>query len=174
MFTSNTKEDLTQMLAEIGVKSFDELLPVPQVLLKGNIDLPSALNEQELSAEVKKIAAKNKTLVNFAGGGMQEHFVPAAVNALSTRGEFLTAYTPYQAEASQGTLQAIYEYQSCICALFDMDISNASHYDGATALAEACLAATHLKNNKTILYTKALQPDYLEVLKTYFKNGSGI
>lgn len=170
MFTSNTKEDLAQMLAEIGVKSFDELLPVPQVLLKGNIDLPSALNEQELTAEIKKVAAKNKPLINFAGGGMQEHFVPAAVNALSTRGEFLTAYTPYQAEASQGTLQAIYEYQSCICALFDMDISNASHYDGATALAEACLAATHLKNNKTILYTKALQPNYTEILKTYFKN----
>ena len=172
MFTSNTKDDLTQMFAEIGVKDFNELLPVPQNLLKEDVNLCPALNERELTAEVKKIAAKNKPLINFAGGGMQEHFVPAAVNALSTRGEFLTAYTPYQAEASQGTLQAIYEYQSCICALFGMDISNASHYDGATALAEACLAATNIKNNKTILYTKGLQPNYAEVLKTYFKNAA--
>ena len=118
MFIPHTKEDRQEMLAKIGVSSVQELLAqIPQDLLYPALDLPRALSEQELTAHVQALAARNKPLKNFIGAGIYEHFIPAAVNALSSRGEFLTAYTPYQAEASQGTLQTIYEFQSCICAL---------------------------------------------------------
>ena len=175
MFISNTEKEKQEMLEAIGVKSMEDLFKdIDKSLLADNINLPAALTEGELAAEIKKKAALNKGLVNFAGAGIYEHFIPAAVNAISSRGEFLTAYTPYQAEASQGTLQAIYEYQSCICALFDMDVSNASHYDGATALAEACGAAARIKNKNKILLSCALNPEYKQVLDTYFKAGGAV
>lgn len=175
MFISNTEKEKQEMLEAIGVKSIEDLFKdIDKSLLADNINLPAALTEGELTAEIKKKAALNKGLVNFAGAGIYEHFIPAAVNAISSRGEFLTAYTPYQAEASQGTLQAIYEYQSCICALFDMDVSNASHYDGATALAEACGAAARIKNKNKILLSSALNPEYKQVLDTYFKAGEAL
>lgn len=175
MFISNTEKEKQEMLEAIGVKSIEDLFgDIDSGLLADKINLPAALTEGELSAEVKKKAALNKGLINFAGAGIYEHFIPAAVNAISSRGEFLTAYTPYQAEASQGTLQAIYEYQSCICALFDMDLSNASHYDGATALAEACGAAARIKNKNKILLSSALNPEYKQVLDTYFKAGEAV
>ena len=175
MFISNTEKEKQEMLEAIGVKSIEDLFKdIDKTLFSENINLPAALTEGELAAELKKKAASNKGLVNFAGAGIYEHFVPAAVNAISSRGEFLTAYTPYQAEASQGTLQAIYEYQSCICALFDMDVSNASHYDGATALAEACGAAARIKNKNKILLSSALNPEYRQVLDTYFKAGGAV
>ena len=175
MFISNTEKEKQEMLEAIGVKSIEDLFKdIDKSLLADNINLPAALTEGELTAEIKKKAALNKGLVNFAGAGIYEHFIPAAVNAISSRGEFLTAYTPYQAEASQGTLQAIYEYQSCICALFDMDVSNASHYDGATALAEACGAAARIKNKNKILLSSALNPEYKQVLDTYFKAGGSV
>ena len=175
MFISNTEKEKQEMLEAIGVKSIEDLFKdIDKSLLADNINLPAALTEGELTAEIKKKAALNKGLVNFAGAGIYEHFIPAAVNAISSRGEFLTAYTPYQAEASQGTLQAIYEYQSCICALFDMDVSNASHYDGATALAEACGAAARIKNKNNILLSSALNPEYKQVLDTYFKAGGSV
>lgn len=175
MFISNTEKEKQEMLEAIGVKSMEDLFKdIDKSLLAENINLPAALTEGELAAEVKKKAALNKGLINFAGAGIYEHFIPAAVNAISSRGEFLTAYTPYQAEASQGTLQAIYEYQSCICALFDMDVSNASHYDGATALAEACGAAARIKNKNKILLSCALNPEYKQVLDTYFKAGGAV
>lgn len=175
MFISNTEKEKQEMLEAIGVKSIEDLFKdIDKSLLADNINLPAALTEGELTAEIKKKAALNKGLINFAGAGIYEHFIPAAVNAISSRGEFLTAYTPYQAEASQGTLQAIYEYQSCICALFDMDVSNASHYDGATALAEACGAAARIKNKNKILLSSALNPEYKQVLDTYFKAGEAL
>ena len=175
MFISNTEKEKQEMLEAIGVKSIEDLFKdIDKTLFSENINLPAALTEGELAAELKKKAASNKGLVNFAGAGIYEHFVPAAVNAISSRGEFLTAYTPYQAEASQGTLQAIYEDQSCICALFDMDVSNASHYDGATALAEACGAAARIKNKNKILLSSALNPEYRQVLDTYFKAGGAV
>ncbi|MDR0646270.1 MAG: aminomethyl-transferring glycine dehydrogenase subunit GcvPA [Elusimicrobiota bacterium] len=169
MFNPNTKENQREMLDAVGVNSIGDLFKdiAPQYL-NPKYDLPAALTEEALTREIKKVAAKNKTALNFAGAGIYEHFIPAAVNAISSRGEFLSAYTPYQAEASQGTLQAIYEYQSCVCALFDMDVSNASHYDGATALAEAVGAAVKIKGKNKILLTYALNPQYVKVLNTYF------
>jgi len=171
MFTSNTAENEKEMLEKIGVSSVKELFKsIPENLLYPSFNLPSALTEEALHKHLRELAGKNKSYLNFVGAGCEEHFIPSAVNALSSRGEFLTAYTPYQAEASQGTLQTIYEFQSSICALFDMDVCSASHYDGATALAEACLASCRVKNRKKIIYSAGLHPHYKEVLHTYLKN----
>ena len=175
MFNPNTKENEKEMLQTIGVSSVKDLFKdIPQDLLNPAYNLPAALDEAQLTRHIKNIAAKNKPLLNFAGAGIYEHFIPAAVNAISSRGEFLTAYTPYQAEASQGTLQVIYEYQSSICALFDMDVSNASHYDGATALAEAVSAASRVKNKNKVLISAALNPQYKQVLHTYFSASASV
>ncbi len=175
MFIPNTPKDREEMLAKIGVLSVKELLAqVPQHLLYPALNLPQALTEAELTAHIGELAAKNKPLKNFIGAGIYEHFIPVAVNALSSRGEFLTAYTPYQAEASQGTLQTIYEFQSCICALFDMDVATASHYDGATALAEAALACLRVTGRKEIVISAALHPHYKEVLNTYVRHQTGV
>ncbi len=172
MFIPNTKEDQQEMLSKIGAKDIKELLAqIPQKFLYPALDLPKALTEQELTAHVRVLAAKNKPLKNFIGAGMYEHFIPAAVPALSSRGEFLTAYTPYQAEASQGTLQTIYEFQSCMCALMNMDVATASHYDGATATAEAALAACRITGRKQVVVSMLLHPHYKEVLKTYTRHG---
>lgn len=171
MFTPHTPEDKKEMLAKIGAANVQELLAqIPQELLYPALDLPQALSEAELTAHVHTLAAKNKPLKNFIGAGAYEHFVPAAVSALSSRGEFLTAYTPYQAEASQGTLQTIYEFQSNICALFNMDVATASHYDGATALAEAVLACTRITGRKEVIISSLLHPHYKEVLATYTRH----
>lgn len=171
MFTSNTPEDKKEMLSAVGVSRMDELLAqIPQDLLHPALDLPPALTEQELSAHMERLGAENNLLKNYIGAGIYEHFVPAAVNALSSRGEFLTAYTPYQAEASQGTLQTIYEFQSCVCALTDMDVATASHYDGATALAEAVLACLRVNGRKNVLISAALHPHYKQVLQTYLRH----
>lgn len=171
MFISNTPENKREMLAKAGVSSVKELLAqIPQDLLYPSLDLPQALTEQELTAHIARLGAQNKILKNYIGAGVYEHFIPAAVNALSSRGEFLTAYTPYQAEASQGTLQTIYEFQSCVCALFDMDVATASHYDGATAMAEAVLACLRVNGKKTAVVSAALHPHYKQVLKTYLQH----
>ena len=170
MFNGSSKETQRQMLSEIGVSNVDELFKdIPSSLKSAKFNLPSALDEQSLTKHIKELALKNKPLLNFAGAGIYEHFIPAVVNAISSRGEFLTAYTPYQAQASQGTLQAIYEYQSSICALMDMEVSNASHYDGATALAEAVYSACQIKGISEVLVSAGLNPQYKQVLKTYFK-----
>ena len=156
------------MLAAVGVSSVKELLSqIPAELLYPALHLPAALTEQRLTAHMQSLSAKNKPLTNFIGAGMYEHFIPAAVPALSGRGEFLTAYTPYQAEASQGTLQTIYEFQSCICALFQMEVATASHYDGATALAEAVLATKRITGRTEVIISSLLHPHYKEVLQTY-------
>lgn len=171
MFIPHTKEDQQAMLAKIGAKDIHELLAqIPEQFLYPALNLPTALTENELTAHLHELAAKNKPLKNFIGAGMYEHFIPAAVPALSSRGEFLTAYTPYQAEASQGTLQTIYEFQSCICALMDMDVATASHYDGATAMTEAALAACRITGRKEILISAFLHPHYKEVLQTYTRH----
>lgn len=175
MFTPHTKQDEQEMLDVIGVSSVKELLnKIPADLLYPNYNLPAALTEQNLTAHMHALAAKNKPLKNFIGAGMYRHFIPAAVPALSGRGEFLTAYTPYQAEASQGTLQTIYEFQSCMCALFDMDVATASHYDGATALAEAVLACVRVTGRNEVLIPAALHPHYKEVLKTYLRHAKDV
>lgn len=170
MFIPHTAQEQKEMLARIGVSSVRELLEIPAGLLYPKLNLPAALTEPELAAHIKALGAENKPLKNFIGAGIYEHFIPAAVNALSSRGEFLTAYTPYQAEASQGTLQTIYEFQSCICALTDMDVSNASHYDGATAMAEAVLATMRITGRQKVVLSGALHPQYVEVLHTYLRH----
>ena len=175
MFIPNTPLDQKEMLAKIGVSSVKELLAqIPQDLLYPVLNLPQALTEQELTAHIHALAEKNKPLNNFIGAGIYEHFIPAAVNALSSRGEFLTAYTPYQAEASQGTLQTIYEFQSCLCALMDMDVATASHYDGATAAAEAVLASLRITGRQEIIVSSALHPHYKQVLDTYVRHLPGV
>ena len=171
MFIPNTKLDQQQLLAKIGAKDIKELLSqIPERFLYPALRLPPALTEAELTAHLHALAANNKPLTNFIGAGMYEHFIPAAVPALSSRGEFLTAYTPYQAEASQGTLQTIYEFQSCLCALLNMDVATASHYDGATALTEAVLAACRITGRKNVLISAFLHPHYKEVLQTYTRH----
>ncbi len=171
MFIPNTLKEQQEMLARIGAKDIKELLAqIPDKFLYPALDLPKALTEQELATHVQQLAAQNKPLKNFIGAGMYEHFIPAAVPALSSRGEFLSAYTPYQAEASQGTLQTIYEFQSCMCALMDMDVATASHYDGATAMTEAALAAVRMTGRKQVVVSALLHPHYKEVLKTYTRH----
>ena len=171
MFTPHTPQDKQHMLAKIGVQNVRELLAqIPQEFLYPALDLPAAMSEAELTAHVHALAAKNTPLKNFIGAGAYEHFVPAAVGALASRGEFLSAYTPYQAEASQGTLQTIYEFQSSICALLGMDAATASHYDGATALAEAVLAAARITGRKEVIISALLHPHYKEVLSTYTRH----
>ncbi|HOX23430.1 MAG TPA: aminomethyl-transferring glycine dehydrogenase subunit GcvPA, partial [Elusimicrobiales bacterium] len=169
MYVSNTPKDREEMLSAIGVSSFGELVSqVPKQFLNPDIKLHQALNEPELMSRLEKLGSANKKLLCFAGGGAYDHFVPSAVRYIASKGEFVTAYTPYQAEASQGTLQAIYEYQSSICALFGMDVSNASHYDGATALVEAVGAAMRVTGRKSVVLPQALHPHYQATLKTYF------
>ena len=173
MFTPHTSKDEQEMLDAIGVPSIHALLQkIPADLLYPKYNLPAALTEQQLTAHMHALAAKNKPLKNFIGAGAYTHFIPAAVPALSGRGEFLTAYTPYQAEASQGTLQTIYEFQSCMCALFDMDVATASHYDGATALAEAVLAAHRITGREEVIVSGLLHPHYKEVLDTYTRHSA--
>ena len=171
MFTPHTLKDEQEMLAAAGVSSVKELLAhIPAEVLYPAYHLPTALTEQTLTAHMQAMAAQNKPLKNFIGAGMYEHFIPAAVSALSGRGEFLTAYTPYQAEASQGTLQTIYEFQSCICSLLEMDVATASHYDGATALAESVLATLRITGRSEVLIPAALHPHYKAVLQTYMRH----
>lgn len=148
--------------------SVDLFREIPaKVRLNNPPPLPSALSEPELLAEFSALAGKNRPADIFLGAGSYGHFVPSALRQLLNRGEFYTAYTPYQAEASQGTLQAIYEFQSLICELTKMDVANASMYDGATALAEAALMACRLTGRKEVVVSNAVNPLYRQVLSTY-------
>jgi glycine dehydrogenase subunit 1 len=175
MYSPHTTTDQDEMLRAIGVSSMDDLLAqVPAELREAGFDWPPALTEPELMAHGRALAAKNKPLACFAGGGAQDHYIPAAVKALVRRGEFLSAYTPYQAEASQGLLQAIYEFQSSVCALYGMDAANASLYDGATALAEAVAAAARITGRARILLPASLNPEWRDVLRTSFGAAGGI
>jgi glycine dehydrogenase subunit 1 len=173
MFIPHTDSDRDAMLQRIGIKKLEELFQaVPAEHRFPELNLPPALTEMEAQAELQGIAGVNDTVQNlvcFLGAGAYNHYSPAAVDALLRRGEFYTAYTPYQPEISQGTLQAIFEYQSQITALTGMEVSNASHYDGATAVAEAVnMAYAHFrgKRNKAII-SPALHPQYRETVRTY-------
>jgi len=173
-FISNTDEQRKQMLEEIGISSFEELLKgIPEELIIRNpLKLDEPLSEFEITKKVHALAAQNintSEVVSFLGAGIYDHFIPAAVGYVTGRPEFYSAYTPYQAEVSQGTLQFIYEYQTLICELTGMDASNASMYDGATACAEALLLALrHNKNNKVII-SSLIHPHYKQVIETYIK-----
>lgn len=179
MFFPHTESDRKAMLAEIGLKKLEDLFKdVPAEYRFPELELPPALTEMEVLAELQDIAWTNDTtreLVCFLGAGAYDHYVPAVVDAILRRGEFYTAYTPYQPEISQGTLQAIFEYQSLIASLTGMDVSNASHYDGATSVAEAVNMAYHNfrgKRSKVVL-SPGLHPQYRATVRTYIR-GSDI
>jgi glycine dehydrogenase subunit 1 len=170
MYTPHTEKDIRAMLDAIGVDSLEDLLRVPEaVALKEPLDVVPALPEYQIARRFEYFAARNEGVdyVSFLGAGSYRHYVPSAIAALAMRGEFLTAYTPYQAEVSQGYLQAIYEWQTYICLLTGMDIANASVYDGATALAEAAIMALNSNGRKKLLVSRAIHPNYRDVLKTY-------
>jgi glycine dehydrogenase subunit 1 len=170
MYAPHTERDVEQMLDAIGVKSLDELLRVPAgIALEAKLDVVPALPEYQIARRFERFAEKNPGAEyrSFLGAGSYRHYAPAGVAALAMRGEFLTAYTPYQAEVSQGYLQAIYEWQTYICLLTGMELANASVYDGATALAEAAIMALGATGRKKVLVSRAIHPNYRAVLRTY-------
>ncbi|WP_298624904.1 aminomethyl-transferring glycine dehydrogenase subunit GcvPA [uncultured Legionella sp.] len=174
-YIPHTPEDTKEMLAAIGVSDtqtlFDEIPASLQYA--GFQNMPAGINEMDMLKEAQNLANKNRNGICFIGAGCYEHHIPAAVWDIASRGEFLTAYTPYQAEASQGTLQLLYEYQTMICELTGMEVSNASMYDGATALAEAVLMAVRVnKHSKTnrVLIAGTVHPYYRETIETVVRN----
>ena len=172
----NTEDDQREMLEAIGAKSIDELFsPIPAELqLKRPLNLPPALSEMELDQHLRQLAALNDhagTKVCFLGGGSYDHFVPAVCDVIGSRSEFYTSYTPYQAEASQGNLQVMFEYQSLITRLTGMDVANSSLYDGASAATEAVLMALHAGGSRTkIVAPSTLHPEYRQTIATYLEN----
>ena len=172
----NTPEDQAEMLAAIGAASIDELFaPIPDALqLKRPLNLPPALSEMELDQHLRQLTALNDyagTKVCFLGGGSYDHFVPSVCDVIGSRSEFYTSYTPYQAEASQGNLQVMFEYQSLITRLTGLDVANSSLYDGASAAAEAVLMALHAGGSRNkVIAPSSLHPEYRQTIATYFEN----
>ena len=172
-FNPHTDTDRKQMLSAIGVENFTELVDaIPARIRFPRLDLPPKLTELEAANHLDDLASLNMAVAancNYLGAGSYRHYIPATVNQLLLRGEIFTAYTPYQPEVSQGTLQTIYEFQSLVAGLMQLDIANASMYDGATALAEAALMAGHAaRTRKKIVVSGTVHPHYLQVLETYF------
>ncbi|MDQ2674011.1 MAG: aminomethyl-transferring glycine dehydrogenase subunit GcvPA [Chloroflexota bacterium] len=174
-YTPHTDADRASMLAAVGVDSIDDLFAdIPEAVRAGDWAVPDALVEQEVRSELARLAGRNRIPdVSFLGAGVYRHLVPAVVGEVIGRPEFATAYTPYQPEVSQGTLQSIYEFQSLICELTDMEVASASHYDGATATAEAALMACRLTRRHRVAVSAAVNPDYRRVLETYC-SGPGV
>lgn len=172
----NTADDERRMLAAIGAESIDELFSSvpPDLRLQRPLHLPAAFSELELTQHIQSLARRNLSAhdaVCFLGGGSYDHFIPAVVDAISGRSEYYTAYTPYQAEASQGSLQAFFEYQTLICQLTGLDVSNASLYEGGTSVAEAVLMALNVTGRRGPVVTAAsVHPEYRQVLDTYMTN----
>jgi len=175
-YIPHTESDVQQMLETIGVSSVEELLDVvPAALKEATFNLPEGLTELEVTRRLQELAAQNRPMSQvdvYRGAGMYEHAVPTVVEALSNRGEFATAYTPYQPEASQGTLQVIYEFQTLVCELTGMDVANASLYDGASAFAEAALTAFRITGRDTLIISRTVHHEYRDVLHTYLTGTS--
>ncbi|MCF7855306.1 MAG: aminomethyl-transferring glycine dehydrogenase subunit GcvPA [Candidatus Pacebacteria bacterium] len=172
-YIANTPAQQQEMLAACGAASVDDLFrDIPDDLAPSSFDLPRAKSELEVRGYFQSVASRNYShLTNFLGGGFYDHFIPAAVDAIASRSEFVTAYTPYQPEVSQGTLQAIYEYQTQICRLTGMDAANASVYDGGTALYEACQMALHsVRKRNKIVMDSGVNPVYRKMLYSYTAN----
>lgn len=170
LYTPHTARDIEEMLDAVGAKSLEELTRVPdEVALKSELEVVPALPESAILRRFESFAARNEAseCISFLGAGAYRHYCPPAVMALAMRGEFLTSYTPYQAEVSQGYLQAIYEWQTYIALLTGLNVANASVYDGATALAEGVIMAIHANGRKKVLVSRAVHPNYRAVLKTY-------
>ena len=171
-YIPTTEKEKQNILRFLGISCFEELIDCipPEIRLKGELKVPGPLSEIELLRDIDKLAKKNAGSNDysvFLGGGSYDHFVPAIIQSIISRSEFLTAYTPYQAEISQGTLQTIYEYQSLICQLTGMNIANASMYDGASALAEAVLMASRITGNDKVLVSSTVNSAYRQVISTY-------
>lgn len=171
-YLPHTDDDISAMLKVVGVGSLEELFStVPEDCRKKEpLDLPDPLTEWELNQHMASLAATMATMPEykvFIGAGSYEHFVPSSVSSLLGRSEFVTSYTPYEPEVSQGTLQGIFEYQTLICRLLGMEVANASMYDGASALAEALLMATRISKKKRVAISRLIHPHYREVVKTY-------
>jgi glycine dehydrogenase subunit 1 len=173
----HSEEDRASMLESIGVRSMDDLLvDIPQSLRLDALELPAGLSEFETMSQIESLAARNRVFpdrLTFRGGGVYRRFIPAAVAAVTSKPEFYTAYTPYQPEASQGTLQAIFEFQTLIAELTALDVANASLYDGATAVAEAAMMAHIQTGRDEVVVSGYLHPEYVEVLRA-FCEGRGI
>src|SRR6266571_8421805 len=172
-YIPNSQADRQQMLAEIGVDSTEQLFAgIPEKLrLRRLLDLPKALSESELLEYFRKRASKNEIEpAAFIGAGIYRHYIPIVIDALISRSEFYTAYTPYQAEIAQGTLQAIFEFQTYITQLTGMEVANASLYDGSTGLAEAILMAHRITKRNKFLVAKTVHPEYRAVAATYARN----
>jgi glycine dehydrogenase subunit 1 len=158
-YIPHTPEEVREMLDVVGVASIDELFAeIPDELRPSGLDLPAGMTEMAVRSAMEGLASKNRTdMSSFLGGGFYDHYVPSASDMLISRGEFATAYTPYPPEASQGTLQAIFEYQTAVTRLFDMDCSNAGVYDGGTALYEAVMMAVRHTRRKTVVGQRGRQ-----------------
>ena len=178
-YIPHTETELQQMLSAIGVTTLEDLFEaIPASHRFPKLDLPGPLSEMEAAAELQALSEANEhagDFILFRGAGAYHHFIPAAINHILLRGEFYTAYTPYQPEVSQGTLQAIFEYQSMMCALTGMEAANASHYDGGTSLAEAVTVAVEVgrQKRKKVILSPAVNPMYRAVARTYHQ-GSGL
>ena len=171
-YTPHTDEERTEMLSAIGKKSMDELFEdIPGDRQAGAMpEIPAHMSEPEVIGLLENLAEKSQSASHrpiFLGAGAYNHFIPSAVGLLTSRSEFATSYTPYQPEVAQGNLQSIYEYQSMICALTDLPVSNASLYDGATALAEAVAISVRATGKRRILLSRAVSPFSRQVLETY-------
>ncbi|MEE9511883.1 MAG: aminomethyl-transferring glycine dehydrogenase subunit GcvPA [Nitrosopumilaceae archaeon] len=165
-YIPHTKDDIAKMVSAVGCSSVEELMSQFKPRLE-KLNLSNPMNEMELFSYISNLAEKNITPEYFVGGGSYDHYIPAVIGHLVSRGEFLTSYTPYQPEVSQGMLQALYEFQSYICLLTGMDVSNASLYDGASALAESALLSSSYTKRNGVFVEEGLNPIYLDVLKTY-------
>ena len=174
-YSPHTAADRERMLAAIGVASVDDLFAdIPVAVRATGFELPEPLTEQEVRAELSRLAGRNRIpRISFLGAGVYRHLVPSVVSEVIGRAEFSTSYTPYQPEVSQGTLQSIYEFQSLICELTGMEVASASHYDGATATAEAALMACRLTGRHRVAVSTAVNPQVRRVLATYLA-GPGV
>ncbi len=171
-YCPHTPEEIAEMLSVIGVSGVEDLFaPIPAALRATTFNLPSGMSEFETHGRMQAIAGENSQgMINFIGGGFYDHLIPSVVDHLSGRSEFYTAYTPYQPECSQGTLQALFEYQTAICRLTGLDVSNASLYDGGTACAEAAMMALRITGRNKIVLDGCVSPFSRQVLKTYLFN----
>lgn len=171
-YCPNTPEEIREMLAAIGAESVEDLFaPIPAPLRAQSFDLPAGMSEFEMLSKLRKLAGQDRQdLALFIGGGYYDHVIPATVDHLSGRAEFYTAYTPYQPECSQGTLQALFEYQTAICRLTGLEVANASLYDGGTALAEAAMMSLRVTNRHRLVIDGAVNPFARAIVKTYLAN----
>ena len=172
-----TDSDVSEMLKAINKRSIDDLFDIVPEKFKidfKKFNIPDSLSEQEVYDKLIDISSRNIASKNFTflGGGAYDHYVPKVVDFIASRSEFYTAYTPYQPEVSQGTLQYLYEFQTMICELSGMDVSNASLYDGASAVAEACSMCISYNKKRKILLSSSVNPNYIDVVKTYFSNNN--